>query len=213
MKDDVLDKVEEDIITEIPIKPEPPKEPVILQGFKAFNQDMKCLDFQYEENKLFTYDGEIDICSKGFHFCEALLDCYNYYPLNSDTIICKVESQGEAIKIRDMHSRYYTYSNLDTKTVTNKLYIKEKLSKTELLEYLLKNKFNLGNPIDKELFTSVKSSLDNKYWDEAIINKTIKDFSLTLFCNDTIDLFMHNGFTREQSFELLKIRYNKSTEY
>lgn len=198
---------------DIPVVEElPEKSPVIIQGFKAFNSDMQCRDFQYEENKLFTYDGNIDICKRGFHFCEEILDCYSYYPLNSDTIICKVESLGE-IKREEFSSTLHIMNyNLGNKTVTNKLFIKEKLSKIELLEYLLNNKYGLSTPINKELFTSVSNYLGYAYWDENIIKKAIADLSLKLFFSNTLKFFKDNGFTDEQSFELLKIKYAKYKE-
>ena len=50
-------------------------------GYKAFNGGLKCRDFQYEIGKDYKLDGEIGICSNGFHFCKNPLDILTYYPL------------------------------------------------------------------------------------------------------------------------------------
>ena len=45
---------------------------VWVEGYKGTDKDMKCLGFQYELGKVYTYDGELDPCRKGFHFCPKL---------------------------------------------------------------------------------------------------------------------------------------------
>ena len=91
-----------------------------ITGYKAMDKNMKCRDFQFKEGKTYALDGELKICSTGFHFCENLFDVYNYYDKSPNTIICKVEALGEVIKDGD-------------KSVTNKIKIVEKLSDKELL--------------------------------------------------------------------------------
>jgi len=88
------------------------------------------------------------------------------------------------------------------------LYIKDKISKEAMLEYILNNKYSAS--YDFKLLTLVENSLINKYWDEHIIAKVARDLSFTLFCKDTYESFIDGGFTEEQSFELLKIRCAKN---
>ena len=57
-----------------------------MKAYKGFGKDMRCKDFQYEENK--TYElpkgQEASLCNSGFHACEDPLDCFRYYaPSNS----------------------------------------------------------------------------------------------------------------------------------
>lgn len=57
-----------------------PKEFVKIKGYKGFNPDMTCMDFQYEEGKDYEEVGDIMACSNGFHFCLHPLDVFGYYP-------------------------------------------------------------------------------------------------------------------------------------
>ena len=67
-----------------------------MKGYKAFNEDWTCKEFQYEIGK--TYElpegSELKICECGFHFCENLIDVFGYYPYD-DTKIAEVEALGE----------------------------------------------------------------------------------------------------------------------
>jgi len=52
---------------------------VIIEGFKGFDKDLKCRDFQFTLQNKFQHEGEISLCNKGFHFCEHPLDVFHYY--------------------------------------------------------------------------------------------------------------------------------------
>ena len=49
-----------------------------MKAYKGFTKDMKCRDFQYEEGKTYE-ESEAKLCRKGFHACEAPIDCLRYY--------------------------------------------------------------------------------------------------------------------------------------
>jgi hypothetical protein len=66
-----------------------------MEGYKAFDKNLCCRGFQFEIGKEFKFDGEPIPCKQGFHFCMKLGECYNYYPPEPDTRICKVEALGE----------------------------------------------------------------------------------------------------------------------
>ena len=57
-----------------------PKEFVKIKGYKGFNPDLTCRDFQYEEGKDYEETGDIRACGNGFHFCLHPLDVFGYYP-------------------------------------------------------------------------------------------------------------------------------------
>ena len=69
-----------------------------ITGIKAFNNDLKCRDFQFEIGKSYTVDGTIKACNHGFHFCQNPLDTLSYYPLIDNngnlTRFAKVKGTG-----------------------------------------------------------------------------------------------------------------------
>ena len=66
-----------------------------MKGYKAFDKDLKCRDFQYEIGQTYETDEEIECCIRGFHFCRNIADCYRFYKESEDTRICEVEAIGE----------------------------------------------------------------------------------------------------------------------
>ena len=69
-----------------------------MKGYKAFNSDLTCRGMQYEIGKEYKFDGEPIPCRQGFHFCETIADCYEFYPMNDNTRICEVEATGDIAK-------------------------------------------------------------------------------------------------------------------
>ena len=68
-----------------------------MKAYKGFTKDLKCRDFQYEENKEYVHDGAVKCCNSGFHACEYPLDCFGYYP-PADSVYHEVELGGEIDK-------------------------------------------------------------------------------------------------------------------
>ena len=66
-----------------------------MKGYKAFDENLKCRDMQYEIGQTYKMDGEIKPCERGFHFCKSLVDCYKFYPTTETTRICKVTALGD----------------------------------------------------------------------------------------------------------------------
>ena len=66
-----------------------------MRGYKAFEKDLTCRGFQFEIGKEYEHKGTIKPCESGFHFCESLADCYNFYPMSEDTRICEVCATGD----------------------------------------------------------------------------------------------------------------------
>ena len=65
-----------------------------VKGYKAFNSDWTGRDFQYKVGKTYKYDGEIELGATGFHFCQRIKDCFNYYDFSDNTKVAEVEAIG-----------------------------------------------------------------------------------------------------------------------
>jgi hypothetical protein len=120
-------------------------------GYKAFNKDMTCRGFQYEEGKTYKMDNKPDCCNEGFHFCEYPLDCFNYYE-PTESVFHKVEGIGDFDRKNDD----------DTKVATNKMKIGARLSFKELIdasiEFTLSRAKKGGKGANKRTYSSVASN-------------------------------------------------------
>ena len=78
-----------------------------LIAYKAFNRDMTCRDFQYEEGKSYEFEGKIEICECGFHACTNPLDVFNYYngKIGEDIVIHEVYLSGDIDEDNDDDSK------------------------------------------------------------------------------------------------------------
>ena len=65
-----------------------------VKGYKGFNPDMTCRDFQFKEGETYTHNGKAISCQSGFHFCTNPLDVFGYYsPV--DSVFHEVEGMGQ----------------------------------------------------------------------------------------------------------------------
>lgn len=100
-------------------------------GFKATNNDMTCLGFQYTLGEKHAYMDVILPCSSGFHFCEKFEDVYMYYNnIQGDKRFFIVE-YGER------------YIKGDDKSVTDEITFLEEINPLDILnEYFTQKKSN-----------------------------------------------------------------------
>ncbi|EMJ9282783.1 pentapeptide repeat-containing protein [Clostridioides difficile] len=99
----------------------------IIEGYKVFNPDWTCRNFKYEVGKTYEHDGDIEVCEAGFHFCQKVIDCFNYYYFDNKNKVAKIEAIGLIKTDGD-------------KSVTNKITIVKEIEWEELL-----NIVNIGN--------------------------------------------------------------------
>lgn len=66
------------------------------KAYKAFNVDLTCRSFQYEEGKTYEIEDEPKLCKHGFHACLSLTDVFTYYcgAIGKDIVVHKVELEG-----------------------------------------------------------------------------------------------------------------------
>lgn len=64
-----------------------------MRGYKGFDPELKCRDFPYEVGQSYSHDGPIGLCQQGFHFCEKLRDCFEFYDPNKGNRFCEVDAR------------------------------------------------------------------------------------------------------------------------
>ena len=98
-----------------------------IKGYKVFNSDWTCREFQYEVGKTYEENITPETCSRGFHFCERASDCFKYYPFNSRNKVAEIVALGD----------------IDTdgvKSCTNKIQIIREIPWDELLKIVNEGK-------------------------------------------------------------------------
>ena len=126
-----------------------------IKSYKGFDKNLKCRGFQYEIGKEYEMDGEIKVCSRGFHACESPFDVFDHYTM-IDSRFCEVEQDGNISK-----------KDRGTKICSSKIKIKEELK--------LDGMINLGVEWLKEITSpeKIKTSMkDNSSGDGAQIGSS-----------------------------------------
>lgn len=140
--------IEADKIAATPDKPsivtikEPEHEWVTIKGFKATDKDMKCRDYQYQfgSNK---YEGELNICKFGLHFCPKLTDIIHYVENMTDCRIFEVsaviDKKYTERRQKEFHDKYHSslhfpWDREENKEVAKEIIIERELSSEEIFE-------------------------------------------------------------------------------
>lgn len=76
---------------------ESPSLPPTCDGYKVFDENWQCHDFQFEVGKTYSIDGPLQMCENGFHFCQKLVDCFEWKDFNPKNKIAKVRASGKII--------------------------------------------------------------------------------------------------------------------
>ena len=102
-----------------------------VKGYKVFNHDWSCRHFQYKVGKSYEMDVEPIICDRGFHFCQKLENCFEYYIFDPKSKVAEVEAYGDVI-------------SKDGKSCTNKIKIVREIPWDEVLRIVNTGYYNTG---------------------------------------------------------------------
>ena len=126
---------------------------VKIKSYKAFDMNLKCKDFQFEIGIGYKHEGEVKICSSGFHSCLNPFDCLTYYPL-IDSRFCEVEIWGKIDSKKDDSKRASEYI-----TVIKELSVKEmNLACIDFLINICKKETEIKSGDSSQLASSGNSS-------------------------------------------------------
>lgn len=126
-----------------------------IKSYKGFDKNLRCRDFQYKIGGIYEMDGEIKVCSRGFHACESPFDVFDYYTM-IDSRFCEVEQDGNISK-----------EDRRTKICSSKIKIKTELKLADMI--------NLGVEWLKEITSpgKIKTSIkDNSSGNGAQIGSS-----------------------------------------
>ena len=126
-----------------------------IKSYKGFDKNLRCRDFQYKIGGIYEMDGEIKVCSRGFHACESPFDVFDHYTM-IDSRFCEVEQDGNISK-----------EDRGTKICSSKIKIKAELKLADMI--------NLGVEWLKEITSpeKIKTSIkDNSFGDDAQIGSS-----------------------------------------
>ena len=71
-----------------------------MKGYKGMTKDMTCRGMKFEVGKTYHVDGEIEICKNGLHFCQNLIDVFDYYNNEGDRYF-EIETDAEVVTRND----------------------------------------------------------------------------------------------------------------
>ena len=94
-----------------------------IKGYKVFNPNWTCKDYQYKVGGEYKMDDDIKICQRGFHFCEKLIDCFDYYPFDSNNKVAEIEALGKVLKEENGNNISFCYDDrcLDSQYIEEQL--------------------------------------------------------------------------------------------
>ena len=131
----------------------------MIRGYKGFDKDLKCRDFQYEIGKDYEQEGEVKCCERGFHFCENPFDVFRYYS-PSDSRYCEVEGDENVDKAND-----------NSKVATSHIHISAEIGLNELIKAGVKFILDKVNFKDaKSTNTGNRSAATNTVYRSAATN-------------------------------------------
>ena len=173
----------------------------MVKGFKGFNEDLTCRGFQYEIGKTYKHNGEVELCSSGFHFCRKLKDVHNFYNLKTSRI-CEIVADGKII-------------DDDKKSVCSRMRIVREVSREEIWSIINIGEKNTGLFNSGDLNSGSLNSGDLNSGNRNSGNRNSGDNNSGNFCscNYSSGVFMSKKITYEAfNKQLTKEEYDDLIE-
>ena len=126
-----------------------------IVAYKAFDENFRCRDFQYEVGKEYEIKGEIKCCERGFHACESPMEVFDYYDMFNSRF-AEVEQSGQIDKEDD---------NKSTKICSSRIKIKAELKLADII--------NIGIEWLKGITSSSKVKADTDLNDNGCYSSKI----------------------------------------
>ena len=177
-----------------------------MKGYKVFEPDWKCRGFQYAVGETFKEDVTPSCCSRGFHFCTELKDCFNYYSFDQNNKVAEIEALGEIDAEAD-----------GSKHCTNKIKIVREISWEEVLKMVNMGKSNAGlcNSGDYNSGNHNNGNRNSGDWNNGDWNKTnfssgcfnTKESKILIF-NKPSDWTFRDWWNSEARYLLNNIQHN-----
>ena len=168
-----------------------------MKGYKGFDKNLRCRNFQFEAGKKYRHDGKPRVCESGFHFCANLKDVHSYYRLK-DSRICEVEALGSVV-------------SKDGKSATDHIKILRELSRGEVLSLTNTGNENTGVLNSGDRNSGFFCSCDNS--SGLFMSKRIsfEAFNKPLAEGEYSELIESYGYAVCQEFWLIKYRVRAKT--
>lgn len=103
-----------------------------MKGYKALSMEMKAVNgngMQYEMGRLYSIEGEVVPCKKGFHYCDSIEELNRYYNIVASRIF-EIEAYGEILEC-------------ENKYAAKKIQLVRELTKQEINDYFKQNQKEL----------------------------------------------------------------------
>ena len=131
-----------------------------MKAYKVFDKNWSCQGHSFRKgnkaiNTVHKFNGEIELCSLGFHFSRKLVNCFDYKAFNFENKVAEIEVLGNIV------------GNKEDKECTNHFKIIRELQWDEVLI-----KCNLGKNNTGKLNSGDRNSGDRNsgYWNSGYWN-------------------------------------------
>ena len=118
-----------------------------ISGWKVFNKDLKCRDFQFEVGKRYKQKGNLELCKHGFHFYLNRSDLFEYYEFKPENRVCEILAYGKVVSD-------------ENKSCCNDIEIVREITWNEVLNLVNTGKGNTGRNNTGDLNSGNRNSGD-----------------------------------------------------